>query len=209
MPPALDAPPTVSAILTMVTLAGLFATWLDAQARVLRERRLAARAAVQQRAHEAPLAPGRTVVLGTVEVAEGEALAARVEIDQGGSERDNSGTYTFKWTEIGRRVEMRPFYLLHASGARVRVEPRGRAMLVDAMDGMIVVTETARTRYAELSPGEEVYAVGRLQRGEDPEAVRGTRIGSRPDHTCRAAYAVAGPCPAQASPKARFALCLA
>lgn len=161
-----------SSVALVLDFGALVAAWLEAQVRARRERRLAAQAGSLQSSHEAPLAPGMAVVMGTVEMAEGEAVAARVEIDQNGSETESSGTYSFKWTEIGRRVRMRPFYLAHASGARVRVEPGGRAMLVDAMDGMILVTAKARTRYAELSPGERVYAVGELARGDDPELVR-------------------------------------
>jgi hypothetical protein len=93
-----------------------------------------------------------------------------VEIDQEGSESESSGSWTFRWTESDRRVTMRPFYVVHRSGTRVRVEPGDRAFLVDAMDGMIAVDLTKRTRVAELSPGEHVYAVGRLERGPDPEA---------------------------------------
>lgn len=118
----------------------------------------------------AVLAAGDSVVFGTVELAKGEEVAARVEIDQVGSEKLNSGTYFYTWTEVGRRVTMRPFYLRHASGQRVRVEPSSQAFLVDALDGLISVDEVNRTRTAELTPGERVFAGGLLRRGPDPES---------------------------------------
>lgn len=134
----------------------------------------AARASAREAAEAASrvLAAGDTVVLGTVELAKDEEVAARVEIDQEGGENLNSGMYYFTWTEVGRRVTMRPFYLRHASGQRVRVEPSAQALLVDALDGLILVDETHRTRIAQLTPGERVFASGTLARRPDPESMR-------------------------------------
>jgi hypothetical protein len=160
--------PVLTAALLLLFF-GLFAAMIgNAVRRAIREGRLA-RAAEAQGAQRAPLEAGPAVLFGKVQMAHDEAVAMRVEIDQAGKESESSGTYSFAWEEVDRRVEMRPFYLLLRSGERVRVEPDGRAFLVDAMDGMIVVKENARTRFAELSPNEQIHAVGLLRRGHDPE----------------------------------------
>lgn len=132
----------------------------------------AARAAAAEgaAAEAAVLAPGETVVAGKVELAAGEEVASRVEIDQGGTESENSGTWYFTWSEKDRRVTMRPFYIRHASGQRVRVEPSSRALLVDELDRMVLVNDTTRTRIAELTAGERVFASGLLAHGPDPES---------------------------------------
>lgn len=160
--------PTSTSVLLLIFFGALAAVFLDALVRAVREARLARQAAAQG-ARPAPPAEGPAVVFGAVQMARDEAVAMRVEIDQEGSESQSSGSYSFAWKEVDRRIEMRPFYVLLASGERVRVEPDKHAFLVDAMDGMILVHETARTRYAELSPGEEIYAVGELRRAHDPE----------------------------------------
>jgi hypothetical protein len=118
------------------------------------------------------------VVSGLVELAHDETVAARVEVEQEGSETESSGTWHTRWTERNRTVTMRPFYVSHPEG-RVRVEPEDRAFLVDAMDGIILVNTTHRTRFAELSPGERVFAVGWLEQGQDPENRSDYRSGGR------------------------------
>jgi hypothetical protein len=134
-----------------------------------RAARMAAKKERDARGAELPLSPGERVVEGHVELAGGESTAARVEIDQEGKETENSGSWSFTWMETERRITMRPFYLRLPSGERVRVEPEDRAFLVDALDGMTVVDEIHRTRHAELTPGEYVFAAGYLDRGRDPE----------------------------------------
>jgi hypothetical protein len=160
--------PTSTIALLLLFLAALGAVFVGAVRQAVRAARLA-RQAAEQGARGAPPAEGPAVIFGAVQMARDEAVAMRVEIDQEGSEAESSGSYSFAWKEVDRRIEMRPFYVVLASGERVRVEPDKDAFLVDAMDGMILVHETARTRYAELSPGEEIYAVGELRRAHDPE----------------------------------------
>jgi hypothetical protein len=121
-----------------------------------------ARRAERSFREDAELAPGEVVVHGRVEYAPDEQAAVRVEIDQEGSEQESSGSWTTVWLERERRVEARPFYLRHASGKRIRVEPTRAVELVDDMDGVIRVDLTKRTRTAELVPGEEVFVHGRL-----------------------------------------------
>jgi hypothetical protein len=79
------------------------------------------------------------------------------------------------WVESERTVEARPFYLVHASGARVRVEvPEpaipGAVRLVDALDQREHVDLARRRLRAEITPGEHVVVEGRLAREADPEA---------------------------------------
>lgn len=139
------------------------------------ELRAAARAEASYKP-DAALTPGEAVVSGVVEQEPGVGAVVRVEIDQQGSESENSGAWSHKWTEVGRRVLVQPFFLRHASGARIRVEPGEDARLIDEMDGVVRVDLTKRVRVAELLPGETVFVVGELRRVPDPEgAVRGYR----------------------------------
>lgn len=116
------------------------------------------------------LQPGPAVVLGQVEYAQDARAAVRVDVDQDGEEVENSGVWSHKWTEKRRRVHMEPFYVRLESGRRIRVEPSGEVLLVDAMNGVVRVNLTSRTRYAELVPGETIYAAGQLVRAPDPES---------------------------------------
>ncbi|WP_438037645.1 hypothetical protein [Sorangium sp. So ce128] len=134
-----------------------------------RQRRAAARAEASFMPGAA-LAPGEAVVVGTVEREQGADVAVRVEVEQEGSESETSGVWTHQWVETGRKLRVHPFYLRHASGARIRVEPGEHVQLVDALDGMIRVDLTRRVRVAELIPGERVFAIGELRRAPDPEA---------------------------------------
>jgi len=118
---------------------------------------------------DAPLDPGEAIVLGTVEHARGEETAVRVEITQDGTESESSGSWSHSWSERERRLQVRPFYLRHGSGRRIRVEPPGRVLLVDDMDGCIRVNLAERIRVAELTPGEKVFAHGVLTATPDPE----------------------------------------
>ncbi|WP_438031622.1 hypothetical protein [Sorangium sp. So ce204] len=139
----------------------------------LRLSRRQRRAAAQAEASFTPgaaLAPGEAVVVGTVEREQGADVAVRVEVEQKGSESETSGVWTHQWAETGRKVRVHSFYLRHASGARIRVEPGEDVQLVDALDGMIRVDLTRRVRVAELIPGERVFAIGELRRAPDPEA---------------------------------------
>ncbi|WP_437585546.1 hypothetical protein [Sorangium sp. So ce1000] len=152
-----------------VATAGLLVLAAVALRRSRRQRRAAAQAEASFRPGAA-LAPGEAVVAGAVERERGADVAVRVELEQEGSESESSGVWTHRWAETGRKVRVHPFYLRHASGARIRVEPGQDVMLVDALDGMIRVDLTRRVRVAELMPDEQVFAVGELRRAPDPEA---------------------------------------
>lgn len=132
-----------------------------------RRRATAAEAAYRE---EAPLQPGLTTLFGTVEeLPPGAEHAVRVEIVQDGIDvSESSGAWSHRWVEKDRLVEVHPFYLRHASGRRVLVEPHREVLLVDEMDGVIRVNLCERVRVAELVPGEEVFAHGELQETPDP-----------------------------------------
>lgn len=107
-------------------------------------------------------------------VASGGGPAVRVEISQGGREkRDDSGNWSHRWEEKGRRIEVRPFELVLLSGERVQVEPTGDVLLADALDGVIRVNRAARVLVAELVPDEALIAVGDLELRSRPDGYRG------------------------------------
>lgn len=160
---------TTSVYVDLASTLGLLGVATIALRRSRRLRRAEARAEASFKP-DAALAPGEAVVMGTVEWAQGASVAVRVELEQEGTEWENSGIWVHKWTETSRRLCVHPFYLRHATGQRVRVEPGGDALLVDEMDGMIRIDLTRRIRVAELVPGERVFAVGELRRAPDAQA---------------------------------------
>lgn len=111
---------------------------------------------------DAPLRPGEAVLRGAVELAPGHDAALRVEIDQVGTESKGKNGWSQTWRETARRVHAHPFFLHDRRGPRVRVEPDQRAMLIDGLDRVERADVARRTKIAELSPGEEIYALGEL-----------------------------------------------
>lgn len=117
----------------------------------------------------APLAPGRALVAGTVELARGAPLAVRVRIEQRGTEHKGKSSWSHTWSEVDRRTEAHPFYLRREEGERVRVEPGTRVLLVDDVDEVELLARDRRVRIAELTEGENAIVEGVLERGADPE----------------------------------------
>jgi len=150
-----------------------FAVLIGLAVLVYRRKMQEARAADATFDENTQLKLGETVISGLVERAEGSGTAVRVEIDQYGEESESSGVWSHKWTEKNRRVLVEPFYVRLPSKVRVRVEPGEDVYLVDEMDGLVRVDLKHRTRYAELTPRERVFAAGVLTRGPDPEAAPG------------------------------------
>jgi len=163
------SPEMSSFLVDGVATAGLLTVAAIALYRSFQQSHAAARAEASFNPDVA-LTPGEVVLMGTVERAPEAEVAVRVEIEQDGAEHESSGSWSFKWTETNRKVQVHPFYLLHSSGARIRVEPGDNVMLVDEMDGVLRVDLTKRVRVAELLPGEKVFAVGELRRAPDPTA---------------------------------------
>lgn len=135
-------------------------------------------AAIARAAHQADgeLHEGPVIVAGKVEHARGKRTAVKVEITQTGTESESSGVWSHRWTEVDRRVRVKPFYLRRATGERIRVQPTEDVFLVDEMDGCILVNAIRRTRTVELVSGESVIAKGVLSRAIDPE---GGPVGDR------------------------------
>ena len=122
------------------------------------------------------LREGGHFVAGVVELEEGEAFAAQIEITQVGSNHTNGkGARSHRWKETSRRVISRPFWIRHASGERVFVEAARDVHLVDRLDKTVRNQTYLRYRIAELSEGEEVVAEGRLERRVDPRSQGGYR----------------------------------
>jgi hypothetical protein len=117
----------------------------------------------------AGLRPGHAVIAGKVRRGDGKAV--RIEIDQVGVERRTKNGYSHSWNETARRVTVDPFEIELASGERVAVAADEKVFLVDKLDGVKRTDHHNRTRIAELSEGEAVYAVGVIEYGDpDPKA---------------------------------------
>lgn len=139
-----------------------------------RKARRAAEEAEKAVAPSAPLAPGARFVSGKVELAEGETMAVQVTVTQVGKEVQHKNGKSHRFTETARETRARPFYLRHDSGARIRVEPpKKKVLLVDELDQIEWLEQDQRRRRAELVPGEMAVVEGALGHGDDPEAMRG------------------------------------
>lgn len=124
---------------------------------------------------DAPLVPGSMVLHGKVECPDGVEEAVRVEIEQEGKEEKSSeGQEHVLWTEVNRAVVASPFYVIEASGRRVRVEPGDDVLLLsDRLSGGKRVGHNRRRRVARLRPGQSVFASGEIVIGKDPESAPG------------------------------------
>lgn len=140
-------------ILAATTTLSLLGGWWRCRSR-------AAQARALTRAQPA-LTPGDAIVTGTVALAPGESHAVRLDIEQAGEEYYDSGEWV-RWTEVERRLSVRPFYLQLEGGHWLRVEPSSNVRLMDDLHGAVLVDRRHRTRSAELTVGERITAVGRL-----------------------------------------------
>lgn len=114
-----------------------------------------------------PSAAGHTVLFGTVETQAPERPAVTVTVRERGTEQVNKSSYSYKWKEIDRRVEVEPFTLVLASGMRVRVEPDPDVFLVDKL--VVSARGNPRTRRATLDNGELAYVDGVLEPDWQPQ----------------------------------------
>jgi hypothetical protein len=120
---------------------------------------------------------GDTILRGVAEI-DDEAGGVRVTIEQEGSEAESSGSWTVKWMEMHRRMLVAPFTVVHASGARVRVEPGKKTFLAAPLVATERVSEKRRRRVAEIVSGADVWITGVLGKEVDPRGEGGYR-GSR------------------------------
>lgn len=116
------------------------------------------------------VAPGPAVLHGQVEYAEGEDCAVTTAITQTGTEAKGKSGWTHTWTEVDRQITVAPFYLVRLGGDRTRIEPDEHVMLVDTMDVTQPGAGHRRTRIAQLTPGETIFAIGELVEDHDPRA---------------------------------------
>ena len=120
---------------------------------------------------------GDTILRGRVELDDPNG-AVRVTVEQTGSEAESSGSWSVTWTEKRRTVSVAPFYVVHASGERVRVEPGTKTHLAAQLVATEKVDKTRRLRIARLADQQEVWITGELAKGLDPRgagAYRGSR----------------------------------
>jgi hypothetical protein len=129
------------------------------------------RATIWREIAEGKRAPrkGLTVVHGTVD-ADGAGPAVEVLIVQKAEHWSYKGMPRTDWKECQREVHARPFYVVQKHGARVRVEPGERVMLIDELEPRDDQPER-RTLSARLETGEPVHLLGILDRV--PEAPGG------------------------------------
>jgi hypothetical protein len=158
------ASPGLSALLMLLLVLTLFATWLFSLWQWKQARRNAAMAMVQCEP-QSTLREGARFVSGKVEYADGETFAVRMTITQLG--REVAGP-AHGWTEVERRVEARPFYLRLDSGERVLVDTRNaNVVLGSKFDQMHWVEKWKRQKRAQLVVGDRVCVEGMLQRRDD------------------------------------------
>lgn len=182
--------PTLSYFLAVAVVVLAVGAIVFAVQQMLHARRAAKVAEGAHHPH-APITPGGRFVAGVVEFAQGESVAVDVTVTQRGTEQSNKNGVTHHWTEVGRMVRARPFYLRHASGQRVRVEPPPHIVLVDRLDQRSWQLPAERRVRAALTPGEFAVVEGQVRPGLDPEsggASQGYRdgatgwvMGPRPD----------------------------
>ncbi len=133
---------------------------------LLKNARLALQAQFEVEGHVL-LRAGRVAVRGHVVVPKDKKFAMRVEIDLAGREWRIKNGQQHEWTESARRVTAHPFQIKLDSGKLVDVVPNDKTQLVDKLDQLVVVSRTARTKTAELSPGERVCLVGEMRKEVD------------------------------------------
>lgn len=160
-------PPGFSGLFVSLWVGGLFLMLAYLLSR-LRDARSREKAADGLYSNTSPLTRGDRWVAGTVELDAEVPFAARVEIRQKGEEQKSGDDVLHTWTETSRRSFSNPFWIRHASGERVLVEPAEEVDLVDKLDQTVHDEPRVRYRIAELSADETVVAEGTLdqERGE-------------------------------------------
>lgn len=117
------------------------------------------------------LKAGRQTIHGCVAYDEGRDVAMRTEIEQEGTEAETKEGWTHTWTEVRRKVDTQPFFVVTDHGERVRVEPDESSLLWDELEvpsAPVPSTDPTprRTRLATLSRDERVWVTGQLRRAD-------------------------------------------
>lgn len=162
--PPLDASaPTSWGVVILTSLATLA---LIAQTIVrIRKRRRLAREAASLLDTNVTLHEGDVVLTGVVEHADDQDVAVKIDVTQHGTENESSGSWSYSWSEVDRKIVVKPFYLVLADGTRIRVLAPPNVEVADALDQKVFIDHTNRVLSAELIPGEALHVQGRLERG--------------------------------------------
>ena len=159
-------PPILAMVAVAIALAALVGGIV---ACVLRARRRGVLAAAAERSvgdRRAPLVDGAEVVLSGIVRHHEHEVAVKVRVHQKGSESESSGSWSHSWIEIDREIELAPFLLELATGELVVVHPPKNVDVADALDQKVWIDRNHRVLSAELVPGEQIFARGRLERSD-------------------------------------------
>lgn len=162
--PPLDASAPTSwgiVILTSVATLALIALTIVR----IRKRRRLAREAASLLDTNVTLHEGDVVLTGVVEHADNHDVAVKIDVTQHGTENESSGSWSYSWSEVDRKIVVKPFYLVLADGTKIRVLAPPDVEVADALDQKVFINHTNRVLSAELIPGEALHVQGRLERG--------------------------------------------
>ncbi len=167
--PVSDAGPTLSWIIIAYTTVAMIVLAVLSLSRARRRKRLAVEAAAMlDPSHElrrGGLREGEVLLSGVVEHADDHEVAVRVDVTQHGTENLSSGSWSYSWTEVDRKIVVKPFYLKLDGGTRVRVLAPPNVEVADELDHKVLIARDHRVLSAELIPGETLHAQGTLERG--------------------------------------------
>jgi len=159
-------PSVVSLMVVVGALAALGAAAILGFVRARHRIALAAAGEASVGEHPPALVEGRDVVLAGVVRHFEHDVAVRVRVHQLGDENESSGSWTHSWTEVDREIILAPFLLEPPSKDTVLVQPPKNVDVADALDRKVWVNRTERILSAELVPGEQIFARGRLVRSD-------------------------------------------
>lgn len=160
-------PPVLAMFVVAGSLLALVIGVVVASLRARRRTLLAAGAEASVGDEPPPLVEGSDVVLsGIVRHHKEHEVAVKVSVTQSGTESESSGSWSHSWIEIDREIILAPFLLELSSGQLVLVEPPKNVDVADALDQKVWINRNKRVLSAELVPGEQIYARGRLERSD-------------------------------------------
>ena len=164
-------PPVLAAFAVAASLIALLAGIVLGFVRARRRDAVAATAESAVSERPPSLIEGSEVVLsGIVRHFEDHQVAVKVSVSQTGTEAEMSGSWSHSWIEIDREITLAPFLLELSNGQKVLVDPPNNVDVADALDQKVWIDRNHRVLSAELVPGEQIYARGRLERSDQATA---------------------------------------